>query len=369
MQGQKDYYEVLGVSKNVSKDEIKSSYRRLALKYHPDRNKGDKNAEEKFKEITHAYQVLIDDEKREAYDRYGFEGVNATAGFGEGFGGFSDAFSDIFEDFFGMGSPRTRRAARGSDLGTEVEIKFKEAVFGTEKSITVKREEACRACRGDGAEPGTHRQTCRQCRGSGQVSVSSGFFSIARTCNACRGQGSVIQKACSICRGSGREAVSRKISVKIPAGVDNGSRLRIPGEGEGGHKGGQRGDLYVDIFVEPHEIFKRHGTDILCEVPISFVQAALGSEIEVPTLTGTDKLKIPAGTQTGKVFRLKGKGVPSLSRSGTGDQHVRVVVETPTGLNGKQKEILMKFAEAAGEKANPIVHSFMEKAKAFLKTS
>lgn len=362
-----DYYQVLGVAKNASKDEIKSSYRRLALQYHPDRNKNDKAAEEKFKEVTRAYEVLIDDEKRAAYDRYGPEGVNASAGFGEGFGGFSDVFSDIFEDFFGTGARRSaQRASRGQNLGAEVAISFTEAAFGAEKSITIRREEPCRQCRGDGAQPGTQRETCRTCRGAGQVSVSSGFFSIARGCAACKGRGSVIQKPCAGCRGSGHETVSHKISVKIPAGVDTGARLRVAGEGEAGRRGGSRGDLYVDIFVEPHDIFKRHGADILCEVPIGFVQATLGAECDVPTLAGVEKLKIPAGTQTGRVFRLKGKGVPHLGREGRGDMHMRVVVETPTGLNSRQKEFLMKFAQEAGEKVNPISGSFMEKVKAVI---
>ncbi len=364
----RDCYEVLGVSKNAAKDEIKTSYRRLALKYHPDRNEGDKAAEEKLKEVTHAYQILVDDDKRAAYDRHGFEGVNASAGFGEGFGGFSDVFSDIFEDFFGMGSGRaSKRSARGSDLGTEVEITFKEAITGVEKSVNVKREEICRVCRGEGAEPGTKRETCKTCKGTGQTTVSSGFFSLSRTCGSCAGHGSVIQKPCSSCRGSGRETISRKINLKIPAGVDNGQRLRVSGEGEPGHRGGERGDLYVDIFVEPHEIFKRHGADLLCEMPVSFAQAALGAEIEVPTPYGRETLKVPAGTQTGKVFKLKDKGVPHLGGRGTGDLHVRVVVETPTGLNARQKEILAQFAEAAGEKVNPLSHSFMEKVREFLK--
>ena len=368
MPTQRDFYEVLGISKNASKDEIKTSYRRLALKYHPDRNKEDAQAEEKFKECTHAYAILADDEKRAAYDRFGHEGLNASAGFGEGFGGFSEVFSDIFEDFFGVGGRRADRPGRGSDLGAEIEVTFTEAAFGVEKTVDVKREESCRQCRGDGAQPGTKRETCRQCGGSGQVSVSSGFFSIARACPSCRGQGSTIQKPCSVCRGTGREINARKLSVRVPAGVDNGMRLRVTGEGEAGHRGGQRGDLYVDIFVEAHPIFKRHGTDILCEIPISFAQAALGAEVEAPTLYGQEKIRIPAGTQTGKVFRLKGKGVPAPGSNEKGDQHVRVVVETPTGLNAKQKELLMKYAEGAGEKVNPMAASFTEKVKQFIKS-
>jgi molecular chaperone DnaJ len=362
-----DYYEILGVSRNASKDELKSSYRKLALKYHPDRNKGDKKAEERFKEITHAYQILADDQKRQAYDQFGAEGVNASAGFGQGAGGFSDTFSDFFEDFFGGSSRRTSRGpAKGSDLGTEIEVKFEDAVSGIEKQINVKRTEQCRVCRGDGAKPGTSRKNCGTCHGTGQVSVTSGFFSIARTCAACQGAGSVITKPCVTCHGKGREEMTRKITVKIPPGVDNGMRLRVRGEGDSGYHGGTRGDLYVDIFVEPHPIFKRHDLDILCEVPISFVQAALGSEIEVPILNGSERIRIPAGTQTGKVFRLKGKGVPSLKLQTHGDQLVRTVVETPTALNSKQKDLLRDFDEMSGKKVNPISNSFFNKVKDFI---
>lgn len=367
-----DLYALLGVSKTASGEEIKSSFRKLALKFHPDRNPGDAKAEEKFKELSRAYEILSDTEKRAAYDRYGIDGLNSGSGFGGGAGaeGFSDVFSDIFEDFFGGaagGQRRAQRAARGSDLGVEVELTFMEAVRGAEKKVPVRREEVCRTCAGQGAAPGSHKKVCGTCRGAGEILASSGFFSIRRPCHACAGQGSIIEKPCGSCRGTGREQTQRTITVKVPAGVDTGMRLRVSGEGEAGHKGGNRGDLYVDIFVEAHEIFKRNGSDILCDVPISFTQAALGAEIEVPTLDGPTLLKVPAGTQTGKAFRLKGKGIVSIKGGERGDEHVRVVVETPTGLNAKQKELLTQFAESGGEKVHPLSHSFMKKMKDLLK--
>lgn len=364
-----DLYALLGVAKTASAEEIKSTFRKNALKYHPDRNPGDKAAEEKFKELSRAYEVLSDPEKRAAYDRYGIDGLNSGSGFHGGDGGFSDVFSDIFEDFFGGGggSRRAQRAARGSDLGVEVEISFMEAVTGCEKKVPVRRDEVCRTCAGQGAAPGTGKKVCGTCRGAGELLASSGFFSIRRPCHSCAGQGSIIEKPCGSCRGSGREETQRTITVKVPAGVDTGMRLRVSGEGEAGHKGGSRGDLYVDIFVEAHEIFKRSGTDILCEVPISFAQAALGADLEVPTLEGTEVLKVPAGTQTGKTFKLKGKGIASVKGDGRGDEHVRVVVETPTHLTAKQKELLTQFAAASGDKAHPMSHSFMKKMKDLLK--
>lgn len=337
----RDYYEILGVPRNSDKEALKNAYRKLALKYHPDRNPNNPESETKFKEITQAYQVLNDDQKRQQYDAFGREGVDTSAGFGKGFGGFSDMFSDVFEDFLGGGRARSsHHASRGSDLGTEAELTFMEAVFGAKKQIQIQREEQCRSCGGDGAAPGSRRVTCRSCQGTGQVAISSGFFSIRQTCRECLGQGTIIQVRCKTCRGAGREVVTRKITVRIPAGVDTGTRLRMTGEGEGGHGGGNRGDLFVDIFVQPHEIFKRHGQNVLCEVPMSFVQAALGDAVAVPTINGKVEIKIPAGTQTGRVFRLKGKGIASIRGHGIGDQHVRIVVETPTGLSAKQKDFL-----------------------------
>ncbi len=360
-----DYYELLGVSRSADAEEIKKAYRKAALAHHPDRNPGDKKAEEKFKEATEAYQVLTNPQKRQLYDQYGHEGLNAQGGMG-GFSasGFEDVFEGIFEDFFGGGTSRGRaRARQGSDLQYELEVSFAEAVFGAGKTIQLRREESCGTCQGEGAKPGTSRKTCSTCRGSGKVLSSSGFFSISRACGRCNGEGAFIEYPCTSCRGSGRVAADRKIELKVPAGVDNGLRLRISGEGEAGFRGGPRGDLYVDIHVQPHEFFRREGHTIQCEVPVSFVQAALGDEIETPTLWGPTLLKIPAGTQTGKTFRLKGKGVASLRGDAVGDQEVKIVVETPTHLSERQKELLKEFAGISGDKINPISFSFMEKAK------
>ena len=367
-QQKRDYYEILGVSKSVHADELKKAYRQAALKFHPDRNPGDKKSEEKFKEATEAYQVLADPQKRKLYDQFGHAGVESqgAAGFG-GFSsaGFGDIFEDIFEDFFSAGgsSRGKRRAQRGSDLQYELEILFEEAAFGCEKNIEIRREETCSTCKGDGAKPGSGRTTCSTCHGSGQILASSGFFSIARTCHRCQGQGSFVEHPCAACRGTGRVLIDRKVHVKVPAGTDNGMRLRMTGEGEAGMLGGPRGDLYIDLTVAAHEIFTRQGDNILCEVPVSFVQAALGAEIEVPTLAGTTSLKIPPGTQGGRTFKLKGKGIQSLRGGGLGDEEVRIVIETPTHLSEKQKELLSQFAALSGEKINPISSSFAEKVK------
>ncbi len=370
MTSKRDYYEVLDVSRSATPEDIKKAYRKCALAHHPDRNPGDKKAEDKFKEATEAYQVLSDPKKRQIYDQYGHEalsGFGAESGFSSA-GGFGDIFEDIFEDFFGGGSSRSRSSAqRGSDLQYELEISFSDAAFGVEKDLRVEREETCSTCRGDGAKPGTSRTPCPTCHGSGRVLASSGFFSISRTCHRCHGQGSFIEQSCSACRGQGRLLIEKMIHVKIPPGIDQGSRLRVTGEGEAGIRGGPRGDLYVALSVTPHEIFLRQGDNIVCEVPVSFVQAALGAEIEIPTLTGTTALKIPAGTQAGKVFRLKGKGLASLRGHGIGDEEVRIVVETPTHLSDKQKELLKQFAAMGGEKVNPLSYSFIEKVKHLFK--
>jgi len=343
------YYECLGVERNAAEEEIKKNYRKLAMQYHPDRNPDDKDAEEKFKEAAEAYEVLSDREKREIYDRYGHEGLNGI-GF-RGFSGFDDifsSFSDIFEDIFGFGTGRSRtRAAQrlGADLRYDLKISFMDAAFGTSTDIEVAKAERCHECRGSGAAPGTAPETCRQCSGRGQVTQSSGFFTISTTCPQCRGQGRVITKPCTHCRGTGRSKVTRTVHIKVPAGVETGSRLRLRGEGEEGEYGGPSGDLYVFIHVEPHEFFERKDNDIYCQIAISFVQATLGATIEVPTLNGPEKLKIPKGTQSGTLFRLKGKGIPHLRGFGHGDQIIETIVKTPTQLSKKQEELLKEFAK------------------------
>ena len=347
------YYECLGVERNAAEEEIKKNYRKLAMQYHPDRNPGDKEAEETFKEAAEAYEVLSDREKREIYDRYGHEGLNGI-GF-RGFSGFEDifaSFSDIFEDVFGFGTGRSRtRAAQrsGADLRYDLKISFMDAAFGASTDIEVTKSERCHECRGVGAAPGTAPETCRQCSGRGQVTQSSGFFTISTTCPQCRGQGRVITKPCMNCRGSGRAGVTKNVHLKMPAGVETGSRLRLRGEGEEGEYGGQSGDLYVFIHVEPHEFFERKDNNIYCQVPISFVQASLGATLEVPTLNGTEKLKIPRGTQSGSMFRLKGKGIPHLKGFGRGDQVIETIVKIPANLNKKQEELLREFAKLSGE--------------------
>ena len=347
------YYEVLEVERQASEDEIKKNYRKMAMQYHPDRNPGDKEAEEKFKEAAEAYEVLSDAQKREIYDRYGHEGLS-NSGF-QGFNGFEDIFSsfgDIFGDIFGFSNGRSRSgtAARaGSDLRYDLKISFMDAAFGVTTEIQVDKLDRCQECKGSGAEAGTTPEPCPRCQGRGQVTQSSGFFSISSTCPQCRGQGQVITHPCKACRGTGRERTSKQVQVKIPAGVDSGSRLRLRGEGEQGEFGGPNGDLYVFIFVEEHEFFKRSEDDIHCRIPISFVQAALGATLEVPTLKGAEKLKIPKGTQSGKVFRLRGKGIPHLRGYGSGDEIIEAVIAVPTNLTRKQEELLKEFARLSQE--------------------
>jgi len=349
----RDYYEVLEIDRHATDDEIKKNYRRMAMQYHPDRNPGDKAAEENFKEAAEAYEVLSDAQKREIYDRYGHEGLS-NSGF-QGFSGFEDIFSsfgDIFGDIFGFsnGRSRSRTAARaGSDLRYDLKISFTDAAFGISKEIDVQKLDRCHECNGTGAAAGTSPEACPRCLGRGQVTQSSGFFSISSTCPQCRGQGQVIKSPCSVCRGAGREKTSKLVQVKIPAGVDTGSRLRLRGEGEQGEYGGPNGDLYVFIFVEEHEFFKRSEDDVYCRIPISFVQAALGANLEVPTLTGTERLKIPRGTQSGKIFRIKGKGINHLRGYGSGDQIIEAVVVVPTNLSKRQEELLKEFARTSGE--------------------
>jgi molecular chaperone DnaJ len=360
----RDYYEVLGVERGAGADEIKKSYRKIALKCHPDRNPGDKAAEERFKEASEAYQVLGDAERRATYDRFGHAAFEQGGGFG-GFdfssGGFEDIFGDIFGDFFG--GPRRSRSRRGEDLRYDLEIAFEEAVFGAEKTIRVPRLVSCAECKGSGSKNGTPRETCSACRGSGQLRYQQGLFSIAKTCGQCQGQGTVLRDPCRKCGGVGAVRSQHALSVRIPAGVDTGSRLKLRGEGEAGNNGGPAGDLYVVLHVRDHPLFTREGNDIICDVPIGFTQAALGTEIDVPTPHGKVKMKVPAGTQSGNAFRLKGKGVRDVRGYGQGDVLVRVVIETPKKLTARQRELLEEFARLSGEDVHPISKGFLDKVK------
>ncbi|MBI3185305.1 MAG: molecular chaperone DnaJ [Myxococcales bacterium] len=359
----RDYYEVLGVEKNADPQMLKSAYRKAALKYHPDRNPGDKEAEERFKEASEAYAVLSDPDQRARYDRFGHAG-NGFEGFGQGFAGvnLNDIFGDIFGEIFGGGRRSRTRTSRGSDLRYNLEISFEEAAFGCEVQVKVPRPKRCEACGGTGSRSKEGR-TCPTCGGAGEVRFTQGFFSISRTCNHCGGTGAVITDPCGSCRGAGKVESETALTVKIPPGVDTGTRVRLAGEGEPGELGGPPGDLYVVVHMREHPIFVREDDEVLCEVPISFTQAALGAQLDVPTLDGKLKMKVPPGTQTGKVFRLKGKGVPHLHGGGRGDQHVRVVIETPTHLTGRQRELLEQFAQAAGEEAHPQSKSFFAKVR------
>lgn len=365
----RDYYEVLGVSRGADEADIKKSYRRAAQKYHPDRN-ADKAAEDKFKEAKEAYEVLTDPRKRAAYDQFGHAGVQSSAG-GGGYGAganFGDIFGEVFGDIFGGGRGGRGRAARGADLRYNLDISLEDAVQGATVQIRVPAVIHCRTCAGSGAKPGTKPTPCVTCAGMGQVRMQQGFFSIQQTCPRCHGSGSLITEACLDCGGQGRVQEHKTLSVKIPAGVDTGDRIRLSGEGEAGEVGGQVGDLYVQIRVKPHAIFTREENNLCCEVPISFITAALGGELEVPTLDGHADIKIPSETQTGKVFRVRGKGVKPL-RSGThGDLLCRIRVETPVKLTGRQKELLREFEhtlQEGGERHNPQTHDWLKGVKRF----
>ena len=366
----RDYYEVLGVSRTADDEELKRAYRKLALKYHPDKNPDTRaDAEERFKEVNQAYQILSDAQRRAQYDRFGHAAFEQGGPGGFDFaGGFDDILGDLFGDFFGTGRTRggRARARRGADLQYQLEISFVEACRGCEKTLSVPRLTRCETCGGRGAKPGTTPQTCPQCNGSGQMRFQQGFFSIAKTCGKCNGHGQIVTNPCPKCEGAGARRVTYTVNVKIPAGVDAGSRLKLRGEGESGPNGGSAGDLYVVVRVREHPLFVREGTDVVCDVPVSFVQAALGAEIDVPTLEGPVPVKVPGGTQAGQVFRLKGRGIPDLNGYGRGDQLVRIVVETPRKLTARQRELLEEFARLSGEEVHPLSKSFLEKVKSML---
>ena len=378
----RDYYEVLGVSKTAPADEIKKAYRKLAVKFHPDKNPGDHTAEEKFKELGEAYDILMDDNKRAAYDRMGHaafaQGTAGPAGGGMGGGGFHDPFDlfrevfgagggGVFEQFFGGGggggASQGDGRQRGSDLRYDLQIRLEEAAFGCEKEIEISKLDTCGKCHGTGAEPGAKVTTCPTCRGRGQVIASRGFFQVAQTCPRCHGSGQVISNPCKACGGEGRAEARTRIKLKIPAGIDNGARLRSSRNGEAGLRGGSPGDLYVVIHIKEHEVFEREEDNLFCEVPIRFSTAALGGEVHVPTLEGKAALKIPAGTQNGTTFKLRGKGLPTLHSSQRGDLMVRVLVEVPTKLDSAARKKLEEFAELCGDENTPLHKSFFEKAK------
>lgn len=375
----RDYYEVLGVNRDASDDDIKKAYRKLAMKFHPDRNPDDKSAEEKFKEVKEAYEILSDEQKRAAYDSYGHAGVDPSAaaagGAGAGFGDFQSAFGDIFGEIFGGagGGGRGGRSNvyRGADLRYNLEVTLEEAARGTETRIRIPTMDECDTCHGSGAKPGTQPKTCQTCGGHGQVRMQQGFFSIQQTCPKCHGSGKVVTDPCGTCSGVGRVKRQKTLSVKIPAGVDEGDRIRLSGEGEAGVNGGPSGDLYVVIHIKEHSVFQRDHNDLHCEMPISFTTAALGGEIEIPTLDGAAKIRIPAETQSGKVFRLRGKGIKGV-RSGThGDLLCHVVVETPVNLTPRQRELLEELEAINSRDAsshNPRAKSWMDKVKDFFGT-
>ncbi len=373
-----DYYETLGVSKTATAEEIKKAYRKLAVKYHPDKNPGDKSAEEKFKEIAQAYEVLSDPDKRAKYDQFGHAaftsgGMGGAGGAGAGFQDPYDIFSQMFgggfEDLFGGGRSRRSRsgAVDGNDLRYDLEIDFTDAMYGAEKKITIPKMATCDGCNGSGAEPGSSTKVCTQCGGSGQISISQGFFAVRQPCPRCHGAGKIIEKPCRKCHGNGQVRINKTLQVRIPPGVDTGSRLRIAGEGEPGVRGGQTGDLYVVIHVRPNPVFLRDGNDLVCEVPIPFATAVLGGLVEVPTISGKAKMRIPEGTANGARLRLRGKGAPALRGGARGDLYVVAAVETPTGLNAEQQELLRKFDASLGTRNQPRRQEFERRAANFLR--
>ena len=377
-QNKRDYYEVLGVEKNASDSEIKKAYRKMAQKYHPDMNPGDKEAEAKFKEVNEANEVLSDADKRARYDQYGFAGVDPNfnpggfggGGFGGGFGGFGD-LGDLFGDFFGGGfgggSRRQNVPTKGQNIGYDLEITFEEAAYGCEKEIQASHIEHCATCGGTGCKPGTSPETCDQCRGTGTVRVTRqtafGAFQQTSSCPKCGGGGKIIKESCQTCKGKGKVRKNKKMKVSVPAGIDHEQSFRIRGEGNVGTNGGPSGDLLVTVEIKPHKLFRREGSTVLCEMPITFAQATLGAEIEVPTLDGKVRYTVPEGTQTGTTFRLKGKGIPYVGYKNRGDQYVTVVVETPQKLTREQKELLKKFSDSLTEEGQPKKKNFFEKLK------
>ena len=371
----RDYYEVLGVQKSATKDEIKKAYRKLALKYHPDKNKGDKGAEEKFKEGSEAYHVLSDEKRKANYDQFGHAAFQGGGQSGFGNFDFSSSFSDIFEDVFGdfgFGSSgrsaRGRRNNRGNDLRYDISIDLNDAFSGKEEKISYTTYKKCKTCSGNGAKPGSKPASCNYCGGQGRVRSSQGFFTIQQTCPECNGEGEQIKNPCNNCGGAGKTQSNETVSVKIPKGVDDGTRIRIAGRGEAGMKGGSSGDLYLFISVEPHDIFKRSEENLFYELPVSFTDAALGATVEVPSIDGgKTKIKIPSGTQSGKQLRLRGKGMPVLKRNLFGDLYIRIVTEVPSSLTRRQKELLAEFKDLEDNKSNPLIKSFFDKAKKFWK--
>jgi molecular chaperone DnaJ len=363
----RDYYEVLGVNRDAAEEDLKKAYRRLAMKWHPDRNPDNPKAEEHFKEAKEAYEVLCEPQKRAAYDQYGHAGVNQQGG-GPGPGGFGDIFSDIFGEIFGGGRGGRSTVFRGADLRYNLEIALEQAARGFETKIRIPGMSSCETCKGSGAKPGTQPSTCPSCRGAGQVRVSQGPFSIAQTCPRCHGSGSVVPNPCSACSGTGRIKLQKTLSVKIPAGVDEGDRVRLSGEGEPGVNGGPPGDLYVQVHIKPHAVFQRDHDDLHCEMPVSFVTAALGGEVNIPTLDGSAHLRVPAETQSGKTFRLKGKGIKGVRSHEAGDLFCHVVVETPVSLTSRQRELLREFDSVTQQdqaRHNPRAKGWLDKVKEF----